>query len=320
MSRKVNVRLLLANLGIDATHEGYEWRATCPSKLHEDKHPSWRIKDDPNHPRHGWHHCFTCKFGGGPADLVMKTIGNSLSGAMRWLQENAYGNQIALSVSIRILPIARARFRLPPEVYQGVPLARWPSPARIYLERRGVTEEQVIKWDVGYAVDGRLSGRIIIPIHDASGYPRSYSARTFIDVPKRYMMPNEDPKKGPVEGSDTSAIWGEIAWPESRQEIIVSEGTFKALAVERLFPEIPLGALQGSHLSLGQLAKLSTFPEVFILEDPNYAGQNFARMIGDSLKRHSRVYRVRFRPGTDADNIPAEELQWRVEQRRSEPL
>jgi len=283
----------------------------CP--FHADTSPSWRIRVDPDHERYGQHHCFACQSGGTLAELVSHVRGITLSGAYDWLDEfNEKVHVVQREVpGVRVeMTTAERVFRMPPEVI----FARWEdwvSPARKYLEERGVTKRQVDMFGIGYAVDGRLAGRIVFTVLDpATMSPVSYMARDFSGSrrAKRYLWPASE------ENADSDMMFGEHLWtfPAYRTDIVVTEGAFNALAVERalLGPNrVTVGALGTSALRDEHAGKLATFKRVIVLTDADPAGDKAANELHTALARHTRVTRVRLATGKDANDLSVEDLR-----------
>lgn len=294
----VDVPRLLSLLGIAAEHQGDRWVAKCPHPDHNDRTPSWDIKDTPGNTRHGLHHCLSCKWEGTATELVADIIGISFQGARQYIAERAMG-QTALVRSLALnVTLAGAGFKLPPEVTIA-PLTEWPELPRRYIlsKKRRITAEQVDKWRLGFATKGRLAGRIIIPARDARGVLLSYTARTYAGSAKRYLEPKRQ------EGPDDSAIFGEQFWPKKRNVVVVTEGAFNALAVERVAPTLPLASLFGSTVKLRHLSKLCSFKGILLLTDPDAAGDRAAEKIKLALARRMPIARVRLkrRPGEKVD-------------------
>ncbi len=62
--------------------------------------------------------------------------------------------------------------------------------ARVYLKKRGVTIEDIYKWNIGYCGDGQYEGRIIIPSYDAEGKINFFAARSWDEDTKyKYVFP-----------------------------------------------------------------------------------------------------------------------------------
>jgi DNA primase len=171
------------------------------------------------------------------------------------------------------------------------------------MASRSVTGAQVRRWGLGFAADGRLAGRIVVPVRDGRGRVCSYQARTFVNDRVRYLTPRKD------ENPDVTVLFGEEHWPVVRGRVFVTEGAFDALAVERVTGGA-VAVLSGvAHATDGLLlAKLSTFAEVVIATDANPAGEMAWRELYAGLVRHVRVRRVGMPTGQDANSMSAGEL------------
>ncbi len=300
MSGDADIEKVLLRLGIVAKKKGREWEALCPNPDHADRSPSWRIKDEPGATKHGYHHCWPCGFGGSLLDLIQKVLGlEDYKAAQAWLGQSGIVEQKeVVGVEIQVRP-PQLRFKLPQEVRFG-PLEAWPGPARDYLARRGIEAWQVEKWGIGYAVEGRLRGRIVFVLRDAKGRPQSYSSRTFIDEGKRFLEPAD------VELASPAAMFGEQHWDKSRHAVFVFEGAIKALAAEAALPGANVAATTGSELRLLHPTKLSTFAHVCLVGDDDPAGNKISSQLATQLARHASCERLVLR--LDADELPRDEL------------
>lgn len=286
--REVDVPRLLERLGIEAVRHGREWWACCP--VHEEADPSWQIRDDPGALKHGYQRCFGCGFGGGPFALVMRVLGCEPTEARDFLA----GHEVErVSIEVRVeARKARKDFALPDEVEMARPFSEWPSAARAYLEGRKFGAEDMARFGAGYAVDGKLAGRIVLPVLDYRGRITSYAARSFLGDEKRYLEP------AAATGADRSAVLGEHLWPppEEREELVVVEGPFDAIAADAA--GFFVGAVRGSSVSTDQALSLATWKRVVIATDPDGAGDAAAEEIAGVLVRHVKEVERR-RPVAD---------------------
>jgi hypothetical protein len=262
---QVDVPRALALLGLEAEHRGDGWVMRCPSGRHADQKPSFVVKDVPGEPKHGLSHCFACKFGGTMAELVAHVIGITLPGAYGWLTDNALGGMLDVRrVTVQVKPFARSGGMTMPEGVVIAPMTEWPVAAQRYALDRNIAPWQVDRWGMGYAVEGRLAGRIIIPVWGPNGELLQYTSRTYVRSPAKYISAKRS------EGPDMSAVFGEALWPDTesdqRDAVVVTEGALNALAVERVLP-MPFASLFGSDVSLGHLLKLGTFRKVIVLTE-----------------------------------------------------
>ncbi len=305
---KVDVPRMLNALRIrDASFRWNEWWATCPYPDHDDKDPSWSIHDNPTAPNHGFHKCFGCKRGGGPIELVSARIGITRSSAARWLRENglilgqAMGGVSELKV---VVSGQRLRPKLPPSVVVE-PLEEWPGLAREYAMARGIGPQHVLRYRLGYAIHGRLAGRIVFPAWDVNGDVTNYTARAFSSNQRRYMNP--DKKEGYPH---QSSVFGEHLWPSLPRDVVfTTEGAINGLAVDSaLAGHYAIGALFGSQLHPPQVLKLTRFTTIIHIADPDVTGHEFARKIRDALKQAADV-RVVYLAEGDAQETPQRMLK-----------
>jgi len=187
------------------------------------------------------------------------------------------------------------------------PLEKWPAPARRYLEKRGIPAWQVMRWGLGYAAQGRLAGRIVIPVRDEHGRPRNYMARSFCGGEPKYLTPKAE------ERADLGTLFGVLGWEEAGRTVYVTEGAFNALAFERALAtpgsdHVAIAAVGGaSDLQAEHAALLSRFAIVVLASDSDEAGDNLAGRLGYALGRHVAIGRLRL--PRDADEMRFEELR-----------
>jgi DNA primase len=233
----------------------------------------------------------------------MTHLGLGQEEAREWLTRYAAGEAqelpTALEVEVRehVWPIA-----MPQEVCFE-PLDAWPSPPRDYLLHRNVSRRQVERWGIGYALWGELSGRIVIPVRTTAGVLAGYTGRTFSSgQSKRYRNAMA------CDGAQPGVLHGEHFWGHDRTMIVVTEGTFDALAIERALPGVTLGAIWGSQFLPIHAAKLARFGLVVVATDPDSAGDGAFHAIAQALRRHTTVRRMVMAPGQDAATMPPQAL------------
>jgi DNA primase len=298
----VDIGKVLARLNIQAKRQGREWVAVCPNREHDDRSPSWRIRDEPDSTRHGYHHCWPCGFKGGILSLVQHVLQlEELSDARAWLEESSMVEQKAVEeVEVKIAP-PRLRFRLPPEVTVE-PFESWPGPARDYFLSRKLEPWQAERWGIGYAVTGRLRGRLVIVSRNVKGHPMRYTARTFTGEEKRYLEPR------PEENANPNVMFGEQHWPAlgQRDVLFVVEGAINGLALEAELPGIYFAATAGSSMRPLYAPKFMTWKRIVVMTDPDDAGDKIGKEIETAMCRHNRSIRLRLPVGSDAAKMRVE--------------
>lgn len=300
MARVTDIPLLLERLEVQYERRGDKLWASCPHPDHDDSTPSWYILDDPDDEKHGRHHCFGCEEGGYPIHLVQWLTGLGRNDARAWLRDSSARRPARLNAEIEVLPLKR-KFHLPSGVVDRKPFDAWPSQAREYVLSRGLDASDVLNWKMTYAVDGRLSGRIVIPIYDAKERLLSYTARTFIGHDRKYLEP------GRREGASLSAVFGELHWPApaERRSVVATEGAFDAVWVHRV-TGLPVGGLYGSQLHPGQVGRLSSFETIIVATDPDKAGLKAFEAIRSAFRRWKRVVLARIPKGHDCASLGQE--------------
>ena len=312
----VDVEAAIAKLGIRVRRKGDRiWGEDCPLPTHGAPNPSHRFQNffvRPEGPRAGQFHCYSCKSGGRLLELVGLVLSLSVEDARAWLADLGEAAPVPY-VSVRFVPVGPRGepFRIPAGV-ETMPLEKWPGMPQREVRRRGITDDQVARWRIGYAYDGRLAHRIVLPIWDGQGRLANYAARTFVDDETRYLAAHES------ERPDKSALWGEHLWPDQagRRVGIVFEGAMNGLALERALVSVDeevvvpaLCGLSGSRFDHRKAAKLATFRRLILATDPDKAGDEAAEEIVGALRKRVEMVRLDYPTrGADANDTPPLEL------------
>lgn len=227
------------------------------------------------------------------------------SSARDWL-ESVVGQADArdldpMAIELVVAP-GQPVFRMPAGV-ENLPFDEWVSAAKVEAIKRGLEGWQVLRWGLTYALEGRLAGRFVIPVRDFRGVLRSYMARALFRQPRKYLYPRDE------EGPDKDALFGEFLWPmdsgvRRSSVVVVTEGVFKSLAVERVSPTRKWqAAIGGSSIRPAHVAKLAEWGGVDVLMDADDAGERAGDELVYALGRHVRVRRLRLPEGKDADTV-----------------
>jgi DNA primase len=160
IKERLNIQDIIAPY-VKLTRAGKSLRGLCP--FHKEKTPSFHVS-----PERGSWHCFGCGLGGDGFSFIEKVEGVDFKGAMKMLAEKAgvvveysgEGNREDASKKERLLAImARAC-----EWYAGKLLG---SPAEAYAKTRGLTDETIISWRLGFAP---LAWRELLEALTAEGF------------------------------------------------------------------------------------------------------------------------------------------------------
>jgi len=94
--------------------------------------------------------------------------------------------------------------------------------ALFYLKKRGITSQDILKYNIGYCPSGKYGGMIIIPSYDEQGKLNFFTGRSYYDVSFKHLNPvvTKD-----IIGFDLFINWNE--------PITIVEGAFDAIAIKR---------------------------------------------------------------------------------------
>lgn len=270
--------------------------ARCPDPAHDDGEPSWSIVDNEDSRRHASHHCFACGFGGGPWELAAAVWDLPVGEAGKKLVAMLHGGKRKAEIPTVVVerPTQRTRrtFKLPIGTVIPGPRGDWYDDALTYLtETRRVPRWQIDKWGIGYAIRGRLAGRVVLPVY-TSGELVTYSARAFIPGIRRYDAGRE------VFGARPKrAVYGEPFFDYELGTATIAEGGFSTLALERGgFPNA--GGILSSEFTPGRARIFDRFERIVIATDPDAAGDKVAKFIS-VLGRRARVDRLELPKSAD---------------------
>jgi len=156
-----------------------------------------------------------------------------------------------------------------------------------YLKNRGITKEDIIKYNIGYCEFGKFSNMIIIPSYDSNGNLNYFTARNF-DKNSSIKYKNPDVSR------DIIGLEHFINW---NVPIILCEGMFDAIAIKRNV--IPL---LGKTINKSLMLKIinSTVQKIYIALDKDAIKQalNFCETL---MNEGKEVYLVDL-----ADKDPSE--------------
>jgi len=90
--------------------------------------------------------------------------------------------------------------------------------AKRYLEKRGITKQDILHWKIGYCVRGFYENRIIIPSFSDDGYVNYFVARSFDNDWRKYLNPS----------LSRNIVFNEL-YIDWDSDIILVEGAFDAI-------------------------------------------------------------------------------------------
>jgi DNA primase len=179
-----------------------------------------------------------------------------------------------------------------------------------YLAERGLTQETVIDFGIGFCSKGMMEGRIAIPIHNVKGEVVAYAGR-FPGEPgeetPKYKLPQGFRKSQELFNIDRSI-------KESDEvPLVIVEGFFDVMKLHQHGWK-KVVALMGSTLSAAQeeliRQHITSQSQIIIMLDENEAGQAGRDDIACRLSKFCFVRIYQFEtPGMEPEHLSAEEVR-----------
>ena len=160
-----------------------------------------------------------------------------------------------------------------------------------YLQKRGVTKADILKWKIGYCFSGEYRNRIIIPSFNIDGEVNYFIARSFSGDSYKY--------KNPRASKDITFNELYINW---NKDLVMVEGVFDALVAGNAVPILGSTLRKGSKL-LQQIVRNDT--PVYIALDPD-AAEKERKVIKTLLEYDIEMYKVDVSGYEDVGSMPRE--------------
>lgn len=187
----------------------------CPFCNHHK--PKLEIKMTTNEEGHNPWECWVCQTKGRTIRSLLKQLKTPRETANEILKYVPRGSKIEYN-QLSIIEL--------PKEYQPLYSASSTSVVanlvKKYLYERGLTDNDFIKYGVGYATTGEYGGRVIVPSYTTSGTLNFFVARSFDGNYFKY--------KNPEASKDIIFFENLINW---NAPIILCEGVFDAIAIRR---------------------------------------------------------------------------------------
>ncbi len=219
---------------------------TCPFCNH--RKPKLEINLNTNDKGENPWECWVCETKGRTIKSLLKQLKISGPQAQEVLQYIKKGEEIDYQV-VKLVELPK-EFQ---PLYSAPTTSFSANIARKYLYDRGITDNDILKYNIGYCIAGEFSDRIIIPSYDQNNQLNFYVARSFNRSYAKY--------KNPEASKDIIVFENLINW---NQPIIICEGVFDAMAIRR--NAIPI---LGKNISKSLLKKIvsSKVKEIYIALD-----------------------------------------------------
>ena len=203
-------------LGSYLTLKGNELAFYCPFCNHH------KQKLQVNTETQKWH-CWTCNSGGKKLTSLLRKLDvdrNTISIIREIYGDSNYNPQqedvetkVYISLPKEYISLNEPPKGFNPEYKQAIN----------YLTQRGITQKEIVKYNIGYCKDGLYARRVIIPSYDDSGRVNYFVSRSYYEDEKMKY-------KNPPISKNVICFENQINWKEP---IILCEGVFDAIAIRR---------------------------------------------------------------------------------------
>ena len=146
-----------------------------------------------------------------------------------------------------------------------------------YLQKRGVTQADILKWKIGYCFSGEYRNRIVVPSFDEDGDVSYFIARSYSGDSYKY--------KNPRASKDITFNELYIDW---NKDLVLVEGVFDALVAGNAVPILGSTLRKGSKL-LREIVRNDT--PVYIALDPDAADKE-RKVIKTLLEYDIELYKI----------------------------
>ena len=165
-----------------------------------------------------------------------------------------------------------------------------------YLQKRGVTKQDILKWKIGYCFGGEYRNRIIIPSFSSEGDVSYFIARSYNGDSYKY--------KNPPASKDITFNELYIDW---NKDLVLVEGVFDALVAGNAVPILGSTLRSGSEL-LRKIVWNDT--PIYIALDPD-AAEKERRIIKMLLEYDIELYKIDVSGYEDVGSMPKDMFEKR---------
>ena len=165
-----------------------------------------------------------------------------------------------------------------------------------YLQNRGVSQSDILKWKIGYCFSGEYRNRIIIPSFDKDGDVSYFIARSYTGDSYKY--------KNPRASKDITFNELYIDW---NKDLVMVEGVFDALVAGNAVPILGSTLRKGSKL-LREIVRNDT--PIYIALDPDAADKE-RKIIKTLLEYDIEMYKIDISGYEDVGSMTKQQFEER---------
>ena len=291
MDKKEAKKILYETLG-HYSNKGSELLFTCPACGHHKR--KFSVNLDKNAFK-----CWVCDYRGRNIRRLIRRYGSYLQlqkwdGISNWTNLERFDDLFMEP----ILREGKTRVQLPEEF---VSLCTENIPATglyalRYLQSRGITKADILKWKIGYCFSGEYRNRIIIPSFDDDGDCSYFIARSYTGDSYKYKNPR----------ASKDIVFNEL-YIDWNSDLVLVEGVFDALVAGNAVPILGSTLRKGSEL-LRKIVRNDT--PIYVALDPD-AAEKERRIIKMLLEYDIELYKIDVTGYEDVGSMPAEVFEQR---------
>tara|TARA_R110002074_G_scaffold40717_3_gene108676 strand:- start:145 stop:810 length:666 start_codon:yes stop_codon:yes gene_type:complete len=165
-----------------------------------------------------------------------------------------------------------------------------------YLQKRGITETDILRWKIGFCFSGEYRNRIIIPSFDRDGDISYFIARSYSGDSYKYKNPRASKN---ITFNELYVNWNE--------DLTIVEGVFDALVAGNSVPILG-STLRGDSKLIQEIVRNDT--PIYIALDPD-AREKENKIIKTLLKYDIEMYKVDVSGYEDVGSMPKDVFQER---------
>ena len=284
MNKKEAKKILYETLG-NNFDKGHEILFSCPSCGHHKRKFSINLDKDV-------FKCWICDYRGRNVRRVIRRFGSYIQ-LQKWdaISGRADLERFADLFNEDKLERGSQKICLPGE-FVSLTSDKVPATGRYamkYLESRGITQTDILKWKIGFCFEGEFRNRIIIPSFDEDGDCSYFIARSYTGDSYKYKNPRASKD---VVFNDLFIDWN--------KDLTLVEGVFDAMVAGNAIPILGSTLRKGSDL-LRKIVRNDT--PIYVALDPDAADKE-RRIIKMLLEYDIELYKIDVSGYEDIGSMP----------------
>ena len=292
MNKKEALKILHEVIGDDRQTSKKEHYFKCPACNH------YKYKLAVNLDKNAFH-CWVCDYRGRSIRRLVRRFGTYIQ-LQKWdaISDRTDLERFADLFVERRVEQDKTKVELPEE-FVSLTASNIPATgiyALRYLQKRGVTKADILKWKIGFCFSGEYRNRIIVPSFDEDGDCSYFIARSYTGDSYKYKNPR----------ASKDIVFNElfINWND---DLVLVEGVFDALVAGNAVPI--LGSTLRSNSDLVRQIVLNDTP-VYVALDPD-ARTKENKIIQTLLRYDIELYKIDVTGYEDVGSMPKEVFQER---------